>query len=135
MPQLGLGRRTEERLREQLLLERYRGTVVAGEDDEVPPDTDNYFARTVDNYSVPMFAQAREWFAVADDWHKRLVAANGGGGMMRTVLLGDGTLLLRYFERQSREHVHEGHKIAASLVAQELASRIQHADHRQEKGP
>jgi Tyrosyl-DNA phosphodiesterase len=129
MPQLGLDHRTEERLREQLLLERYRGTVVAGEDDEVPPDTDSFSARTVDDYSIPMFAQAREWFAVADDWHKRLVAANGGGGMMRTVLLGDGKSLLRYFDRQCREHVHEGHRIAASLVAQELASHIQHADH------
>jgi Tyrosyl-DNA phosphodiesterase len=134
MPQLGLDHRTEEHLREQLLLERYRGTVVAGEDNEVPPDTDHCSARPLDDYSVPMFAQAREWFAVADDWHGRLIAANCGGGSMRTVLVDDGKSLLRYFERQSREHVHEGHKVAASLVAQELASHIQHADHSQEKG-
>jgi hypothetical protein len=102
---------------------------------KVPPDMGNCSARALDDYSVPAFAQAREWFAVADDWHRHLVAANDGGGTMRTVLLDDGKSLLRYFERQSREHVKDGHKVAATLVAQELASHLQHADSGQEKAP
>jgi len=135
LPQLGLDKRTEEHLREQLLLERYRGTVEAGDANEVPPDMGNCSTRALDDYSVPAFAQAREWFAVADDWHRRLVAAKDGGGTMRTVLFDDGKSLLRYFERQSHEHVKDGHKVAATLVAQELASHLQHADRSQEKAP
>jgi hypothetical protein len=133
MAQLGLDNRTEEQLREQLLLERYRGTVLAGEDNEAPADTETSSTRTLDDYSLPAFSQAREWFAIADDWHTRLMASNCDEPM-RTVLLDDGKSLLRYFERQSREHVHEARKVAASLVAQELTSHLQRAVYSREMG-
>jgi hypothetical protein len=127
MPQLGLDNRTEERLREQLLLERYRGTVLAGEDNETPPETVGETARNLGDYSLLAFVQAREWFEVVDDWHRRLVATQSGESM-HTVLLHDGKALHRYFERQSREHVHDGRKVAALLVTQELALHLQHAE-------
>lgn len=135
LPQPGLDEKTEECLREQLLLERYNAALTAaegdaGEDPTEPGDDPPLMAATSD-YSVLAFEQAREWFAIIDEWQKRILAvqaAKEDNTQMRILLSADGRRLKEYFERQGDQLVDSGCRIAASLVVEEMHLRLQNTN-------
>ncbi len=134
LPQPGLDKQTEEQIRERLLLRRYSGGTIAEDDRELEEETDvsdidslpSTSASMSADYGVKAFVQARKWFAVIDNWRRRLPAA--GDSVLRDILRHDAEALLQYFGRNRELAKEPGDRVAAALVAEELQHYLDSGD-------
>lgn len=74
-----------------------------------------------DDYRLPSFIQAREWFGIVDNWTEKFEKTPPEH---RDILKFDGKKLIEVFRRKEKKENYFGSKIAANLVADEIEKRI-----------
>jgi len=111
-----------QEMRDALLLERYGGKVIDFDlSQKQQSNGDTSRLNKTDDYNLPSFIQAREWFSIVDNWgteYEKILPE------YRDIVNEDGKKLIELFRRKEKKEADFGTQIAAKLVADEIEKRI-----------
>jgi len=135
----GIDEAVVEAIRDQLLFERYGGSVVSDDEpqsgnEDIPVDAtdmlDGYVedqAGQSDSYAVDTFVIARRHLQVVDNWAGQVNQAKSGSGeLVLETLKRDGRLLMEAFIRKAKRNGEDS--TGTRLAAEEMELRLKHFD-------